>query len=296
MNQDNKAGFAAVVVEDYRRRPLWMNLIFYFCLYMTFIYMPFDKFFKPVAQDHEIWFGLTLTGWWAKATEPLHWLIYGLGAYGFRHMKPWMWPWAGVYAAQVVIAMVVWNLVNPRGGGLDAAVIAGLIFAVPMVALLRGRGRFQTEANVENFSRESEMSQATTLPDWAVDHMNRYLATDGADGHIWRGVPTLILTTTGRRSGEPRMLPLIYGKDGDDYIIVASKGGHADHPAWYLNLDATRTVNVQVAADKFTASAEVVEGHDRGRIWDMMAQIWPPYVEYQAKTDRFIPVVRLRRN
>ena len=62
MNQDNKAGFADVVVEDYRRRPLWMNLIFYFCLYMTFIYMPFDMFFKPVAQDHEIWFGLTLTG------------------------------------------------------------------------------------------------------------------------------------------------------------------------------------------------------------------------------------------
>ena len=120
MNQDNKAGFAAVVVEDYRRRPLWMNLIFYFCLFMTFIFMPFDMLFKRVAQDHEIWFGLTLTGWWAKATEPLHWLIYGLGAYGFRHMKPWMWPWAGVYAAQVVIAMVVWNLVNPRGGGLGA--------------------------------------------------------------------------------------------------------------------------------------------------------------------------------
>lgn len=140
------------------------------------------------------------------------------------------------------------------------------------------------------------MSQTTTLPDWAVDHMNRYLATDGEDGHIWRGVPTLLLTTTGRRSGEARMLPLIYGQDGDDFIIVASKGGHADHPAWYLNLDATSTVNVQVAADKFTASAEVVEGPDRGRIWDMMAEIWPPYIEYQAKTDRFIPVVRLRRN
>ena len=103
MDQESKTGFTALVIEDYRRRPLWMNLIFYFCLYMTFVYMPFDMFFKPVDQDHEIWFGFTLTGWWAKATEPLHWLIYGLGAYGFRHMKPWMWPWAGVYAAQVVI-------------------------------------------------------------------------------------------------------------------------------------------------------------------------------------------------
>lgn len=95
------------------------------------------------------------------------------------------------------------------------------------------------------------MSQSTTLPDWAVDHMNRYLATDGEDGHIWRGVPTLLLTTLGRSSGEQRMLPLIYGKDGDDHIIVASKGGHTDHPAWYLNLAASNAVSVQVAADKF---------------------------------------------
>ena len=139
------------------------------------------------------------------------------------------------------------------------------------------------------------MTQPSTLPDWAIDHMNRYLATEGKDGHIWRGVPTLLLTTTGRHSGEPRMLPLIYGKDGDDYIIVASKGGHADHPAWYLNLEATRTVGVQVAADKFTAIAEVVEGDGRHSIWEMMAKIWPPYIDYQEKTDRFIPVVRLRR-
>jgi len=139
------------------------------------------------------------------------------------------------------------------------------------------------------------MTQPTTLPDWAVDHMNRYLATDGEDGHIWRGVPTLLLTTTGRHSGEPRMLPLTYGKDGEDHIIVAFKGGHADHPAWYLNLEAIRTVGVQVAADKFTATAEVVEGEGRQSIWEMMAKIWPPYIDYQEKTDRFIPVVRLRR-
>ena len=139
------------------------------------------------------------------------------------------------------------------------------------------------------------MSQSTTLPDWAVDHMNRYLETDGEDGHIWRGVPTLLLTTLGRSSGEQRMLPLIYGKDGDDHIIVASKGGHADHPAWYLNLAASNAVSVQVAADKFSATAEVVEGAERSRIWDRMAEIWPPYNEYQEKTDRLIPVVRLRR-
>ena len=140
------------------------------------------------------------------------------------------------------------------------------------------------------------MSQSTTLPDWVVDHMNRYLETDGKDGHIWRGVPTLLLTTLGRSSGEQRMLPLIYGKDGDDHIIIASKGGHADHPAWFLNLEASNGVSVQVAADKFSATAEVVEGADRARIWDMMAEIFPPYNDYQQKTDRLIPVVRLRRS
>ena len=140
------------------------------------------------------------------------------------------------------------------------------------------------------------MSQSTTLPDWVVDHMNRYLETDGEDGHIWRGVPTLLLTTVGRSSGEQRMLPLIYGKDGDDHIIIASKGGHADHPAWFLNLEASNGVSVQVAADKFSATAEVVEGADRARIWDMMAEIFPPYNDYQQKTERLIPVVRLRRS
>jgi deazaflavin-dependent oxidoreductase (nitroreductase family) len=139
------------------------------------------------------------------------------------------------------------------------------------------------------------MSEGTTLPDWAVDHMNRYLETNGEDGHIWRGVPTLLLTTTGRSSGAPRMLPLIYGKDGDDYIIVASKGGYPDHPAWYTNIEASNAVQVQVAADKFSATAELVEGDDRARIWQVMAEIWPPYNEYQAKTDREIPVVRLMR-
>ena len=139
------------------------------------------------------------------------------------------------------------------------------------------------------------MSEGTTLPDWAVDHMNRYLETNGEDGHIWRGVPTLLLTTTGRSSGAPRMLPLIYGKDGDDHIIVASKGGYPDHPAWYTNIEASNAVQVQVAADKFSATAELVEGDDRTRIWQVMAEIWPPYNEYQAKTDREIPVVRLRR-
>ena len=134
--------FVAAVKSDWSVRPWWMSLIFYFCIYMTFLYMPFDLFWKPIAADHEIWFGFALTGWWAKATEPLHWLIYGAGAYGFWKMKSWMWPWAAVYTAQVVIAMFVWNIINVNGRRWLAGIVAAAVFAVPMVALLRARPRF----------------------------------------------------------------------------------------------------------------------------------------------------------
>ena len=127
--------------EDWRTRPWWMSFIFYFCLYMTFIYLPFDLFLKPVEVDQEIWFGFTLTGWWAKATEPLHWIIYGLGSYGFWRMKIWMWPWAGFYLAQITISMFVWNILND-GGGLLLATISALIFSIPMIGLFLSREKF----------------------------------------------------------------------------------------------------------------------------------------------------------
>ena len=136
----------------------------------------------------------------------------------------------------------------------------------------------------------------STLPDWAQEHMRNYLATDGADGHIWRGVPTLLLTTIGNRTGVERMLPLIYGEESGDYIIIASKGGFPEHPAWYNNLVAQPQVKVQVAADKFTATATTVANERRQTLWDIMAEVWPPYIEYQEKTNRLIPVVVLNRN
>jgi len=128
------------VIQDWNSRPWWMSLLFYFCLYMTFIYMPFDLFLKPVADDEEIWFGFTLTGWWAKATEPLHWLIYGSGAYGFWRMKTWMWPWASVYVAQIVIAMFIWNVLNENN--YITATISACIFCIPLVALYRSKEKF----------------------------------------------------------------------------------------------------------------------------------------------------------
>lgn len=138
--------------------------------------------------------------------------------------------------------------------------------------------------------------QERRLPDWMAQHMKRYLETDGEDGHMWRGVPTLLLTTTGRRSGESRMLPLIYGRANDDaYVIVASKGGHKNNPIWYENLVASPAVSVQVAADKFAARARTAQGEERGQLWQKMAEIFPPYNDYQKSTEREIPVVVLER-
>lgn len=133
------------------------------------------------------------------------------------------------------------------------------------------------------------------LPDWMADHMRRYLETDGEDGHVWRGVHTLLLTTTGRRSSTPRMLPLIYGKQSDNCIVVASKGGHKNNPLWYENLVANPEVQVQVAADKFTARARTATGDERASLWAHMVEIFPAYNDYQENTDREIPVVVLDR-
>jgi hypothetical protein len=123
-------------------RPWWMNLLWGFCLYMTFVYMPFDLFLKPMARDQEVWFGITLTGVWAKATEPLHWIVYALGAWGFWKMRRWMWPWAAAYAAQIAVGMLVWNLLDTRGRGLLAGILAALIVLVPTVALWRAKPLF----------------------------------------------------------------------------------------------------------------------------------------------------------
>ena len=128
------------------------------------------------------------------------------------------------------------------------------------------------------------------------EHVKRYVETDGEVGHDWQdGVPVLILTTTGRRSGEERPTPLIYGRHGDDYLVVASKGGAPDPPAWYLNLSEEPDVQVQVKADRFGAHARTATPDEKAEMWSTMAAIWPAYDEYQTKTDREIPVVVLER-
>lgn len=127
------------------------------------------------------------------------------------------------------------------------------------------------------------------------EHVKRYVETDGKEGHDWQGSTVLILTTTGRKSGEPRSTPLIYQPHGDDYVIVASKGGAPEHPAWYLNLEQHPEVTVQVKADKFAARARTAPAEERPQLWKLMTGIWPQYEDYQKQTDRQIPVVVLER-
>lgn len=127
------------------------------------------------------------------------------------------------------------------------------------------------------------------------EHVDRYRATDGAEGHDWNGTQTLLLTTTGRRSGEERTTPLIYGRDGDDFLIVASKGGSDEPPAWYLNLAAQPEVEVQVKGDRFRARARTANAEEKARMWKTMVAEWPSYDDYQESTEREIPVVVLER-
>jgi len=107
-------------------------------------------------------------------------------------------------------------------------------------------------------------------------------------------VSTLLLTVLGRKSGVWRRTALIYGRDGDDYVIVASKGGAKEHPLWFLNLRDHPEAEVQVGAEKVRVVAHEAEGEERARLWDAMAEIWPDYNAYQTKTDRRIPIVVLK--
>ncbi|WP_066374257.1 nitroreductase family deazaflavin-dependent oxidoreductase [Herbidospora mongoliensis] len=127
------------------------------------------------------------------------------------------------------------------------------------------------------------------------EHVERYQATDGAEGHEWQGTTAALLTTKGRRSGKEHTTPLIYQKYGDDYLLVASKGGADNPPEWYLNLEANPEVGFQVLGDRFRARARTATPEEKPDMWQVMAAAWPDYNEYTKKTDREIPVVVIER-
>lgn len=139
------------------------------------------------------------------------------------------------------------------------------------------------------------------LENWPADHLNRYLASDGAEGFYVDftttggppKTPTLILTTIGRRTGQSVQTPLIFGKFEDNYVVIASLGGAPRHPAWYLNLVADPDVEIQIMGEHKRATASTVSGDKREALWNKMVEIYPPYLNYQARTERRIPVVLL---
>lgn len=138
------------------------------------------------------------------------------------------------------------------------------------------------------------MTSATELHGPA--HVQRYIETNGEEGYHWRDATTiLLLFTKGRKSGEERANALIFEPDGDDYLIVASRGGTDAPPGWYLNLEAEPEVEVQVKGDRFKAHARTATDEEKPRMWTKMTEVWPDYDAYQAKTARQIPVVVLER-
>ena len=143
---------------------------------------------------------------------------------------------------------------------------------------------------------------APNLPQWMVDHANRYVSSGGTEGHMYTVtppgypemvVPSLLLTTTGRKSGERFTFPLFYGSDGGSYIVVASKGGAPDHPGWYKNLLASPEAEVQVGTKRLRVRVRTATGDERARLWGEALKFWPPYADYAKKTAREIPVVVL---
>jgi len=135
-----------------------------------------------------------------------------------------------------------------------------------------------------------------TQPDISLigdEHVKVYRETNGEQGYLWNGAPILLLTTTGRKSGEARTSALIFGRDGDDLLLVASQGGAPTHPNWYHNLNANPDVEVQVQGDVFRATARTASDDEKARLWSIMTDVWPNYDAYQERTDRAIPVVVL---
>ena len=143
-------------------------------------------------------------------------------------------------------------------------------------------------------AKEQELG-AIRRPGWQADHARSYIESDGQEGFMWRGAPTLLLTTTGKVSGKPYTTPLIFGQDGDRFLVVASYGGAPKHPQWYRNLVEQPEVQLQVGAERFKARARPASAEEKPALWEKMATIWPAYDTYQQRTSRPIPVVILER-
>lgn len=141
-------------------------------------------------------------------------------------------------------------------------------------------------------------------PQWIIDHMRVYLQSGGKEGHMFdasfatpgmKHLPTLLLTTVGRKTGKKRMTPLIYGGHGGHHIIIGSKGGSETHTGWYFNLLDNPAAEIQVGTEHYKVRARVAQGDERAKIWQHMLTVFPTFGDYQTKTEREIPVVVLEK-
>jgi deazaflavin-dependent oxidoreductase (nitroreductase family) len=143
---------------------------------------------------------------------------------------------------------------------------------------------------------QSEASLALDLSSFGDEHVRRYQASDGEDGHLWNGMHCLILTTTRKSTGDPRDTALMYGRDGGDYVVIASKGGHPEHPFWYRDLVAEPSVQVQIGAERFPAVARTASAEERPQLRDVLNAIWPDFDTYiERAKPREIPLVVISR-
>jgi len=146
------------------------------------------------------------------------------------------------------------------------------------------------------------MTEAAPVPivdsdlDWVKKQIDEYLATDGASPVFRYGAPLVLITVKGRKSGKWLRTCLIGTSDGTDVVVVASKGGSPEHPAWYRNIEANPRVWVQQGAETFWTTAHTATADEKPRLWDLMVGLYPDYADYQKRTDRQIPVVVLRRD
>ena len=130
---------------------------------------------------------------------------------------------------------------------------------------------------------------------FGAEHVRVYRETGGEQGYDWRGTTILLLTTTGRNSGQERTTPLIHRVADESWVVIGSKGGAPDHPDWYKNLEASPDAVIQVKDEQIPVRAETAQGDERARLWQLLTEVWPAYDDYQERTDRQIPVVVLRR-
>ena len=167
--------------REYTRRPAWMNLVFLFCIWMTFFYLPWDIFIKPLARDQEVWFGLIFTGWAAKVGAVAHWMVYASGAWGFYQMRRWMHPWAVVYVLQVALSFTLFPILNNLGGGLWG-LIPATAFIVLAVLLWRARPRFTAAVGVGSGAQDGgDVDEAQEESNLVEDHSEEDGAQNSSD-------------------------------------------------------------------------------------------------------------------